>query len=292
MAIALGQLLCGIAGVVSVMPAGGSVMLMAMLYLSPAVATVFGMFRLVFQIGDRPKVLNALDIVSGSVCAVGLIAMWDLPRFITGPNVNDVNQHSWLEVLGTTSVGADLIGLGISYVVWTAQPRGRRLANRFAVLALLVAAMADSQIFTKFAEISLDQSRLGWLAGHLLLIFGSLFVADSGGELQNTVTSSGIIKIATVLNVGMLLSGLLIPEEIPPWRGLIAVVVALAAFRNIAILWTQGQMRRRLEVAATTDMLTGIPNRASFEQAVQRQTRRIRHRHCAFLRSRPVQMGE
>ncbi len=190
----------------------------------------------------RGSIPDLLSIVVGNTCVIGgYTALYgSMHRLFGFGRRQHVLAGTWL-------------ALGIVSMVWLGglQPStGSRLFLYSAVLALQQLHMASLLVFG-----SRERSRLGWMPGMLLIALGianisrMVIIAMDGAPAD--YRASGPALAAIVLANACLQCGLM-----------------------VSYVWmTAAQLRRDLELQATTDPLTGLLNRRALAAAAQQQVR-------------------
>ncbi len=193
---------------------------------------------------SRGSIPDLLSIVVGNVCVIsGYSALYGSMHCLFGFSRR---QH--------VLAGIWLV-LGIVSMVWLGSlhpDTGARLFLYSAVLALQQLHMAALLVFG-----SRERSHLGWMPGMLLIALGianiarMAIVAVEGAPAD--YRASGPALAAIVLANACLQCGLM-----------------------VSYVWmTAAQLRRDLELQATTDPLTGLLNRRALAAAAQQQVRAV-----------------
>lgn len=225
--IALGQLLNGLGNMVIAFDAERWVdspdWVSAVSFNLATIFTVLGIVGLALKPVASQLVPAGMDLIAITGCALALGVLWDIDEILGDA---DGEVDSLIGLMGFLAVVVQFVALAFAPIVWFAQAKGRRTANRLAVLALVAATLGDTEMMIEFFDLSFVAVASMWQASSLLLLIAATFV--SGATPPVRWVSSDVLGRVTL---GFALAALAsLPfREIPSGDVGVVVVVLLAA---------------------------------------------------------------
>lgn len=223
--LAMGQLLNGLGNMVIAFDAELWVdspdWVSAVVFNCATIFTVLGVVGLAIKPVMARFVPVGLDLLAITGCALAIGVMWDVDDFL-GADAD----HTLLGLMGFLAVVVQFVGLAFAPVAWFAQQKGRRAANRLAVLALVAATLGDAESVVDFLGLPFAVISSMWLMSSMLLLIAAMFLDDVGPPAR-WVNDDRLGRITLIFALAMLAS---LPfRPIPGGSVGVVIVVSLAA---------------------------------------------------------------
>ncbi|WP_064442376.1 hypothetical protein [Hoyosella altamirensis] len=225
--LALGQLLNGLGNMVIAFDSQRWVdspdWVSAVSFNFATIFTVLGVAGLALKPVASQLVPAGVDLLAITGCALALGLMWNVDEFLGDA---DGEVDSLLELMGFLAVVVQFAGLAFAPIVWFAQAKGRRTANRLVVLALVAATLGDTEMMIEFFDLSFTVVASMWLLSSLLLLVAATFIGDASPPVR-WVSSQLLARLTLAFAIATLAS---LPFRPMPGGAVgVVIVVVLAA---------------------------------------------------------------
>lgn len=230
--------------------------------------TVLGMYAFVFPTPRIRRILSrGLDALIVCGCAFFLAWTWDLEKVLTGHSA----ERTVLGLMGVIGLVLDAMGLAVAPLLWRARRGQHVVAPAFALLALVVATLGDTELFNRLLRFPDAMAPLSWTSSSCLLLVGATLIAQRPHPIRGVAGRGPLdpVTLAVIVTVVVTIFG---DRTVDAVARAAAVVIGLGVLvRQWSTRVANARLRAELMRAAHEDPLTGLANRRTCEAAVHHE---------------------
>jgi diguanylate cyclase (GGDEF)-like protein/PAS domain S-box-containing protein len=179
----------------------------SLLFSTATLATVIGLVAFLMPVKQSRLIgVIAFDLVLVMGCVFTLGWTWDVPHLLGSSE----QMASALGLIGFLAVVLDSIGVGLTWWLWRSRPPGEQAAVRLALIALVVAALGDTGVFTGRLHMNPTVASLAWVTSSLVLLVATTFapmrstqlVALGGRRFLDLAAGSVAVTVVAMIATG------------------------------------------------------------------------------------------